>query len=88
MEKLFLIALLVTFLFCIIKVIEMKYLEKEWKPLKYVIRDSAIVFSCTVVGLIIFFGMNGTITDFFNVVTENKVLNQASTQIFTDEPGF
>jgi len=88
MEKLFYIALLVTFLFSIIKVLEMKYLEKEWKPLKTVIRDSVIVFSCCVVGLVIFFGINGTLSDFFNIVTENKVLNPASAQIFTDDPGF
>jgi hypothetical protein len=88
MEKLFWIALLITFLFCVVKLVEMKYLEKEWKPLKYVIRDSVIVFSSTVVGLVIYFGMNGSMTDFFNIVTDNKVINPASTQIFTDDPGF
>jgi hypothetical protein len=88
MEKLFLIALLITFLFCSVKILEMKYLEKKWKPLKFVIRDALIVFSCSIVSMITFFSMSGSLTDFFNVITENKILNQTTTQIFTDEPGF
>lgn len=88
MEKLFLVALLITFLFSVIKLLETKYLEKKWKPLKFVIRDALIVFSSSVVGLIVFFSINGTLTDFFNVITQNKVINPAATQIFTDEPGF
>jgi hypothetical protein len=31
---------------------------------------------------------NGSMQDFFNVVTETKTLNPASTQVFTDAPGF
>lgn len=88
MEKILVISGLITFLFSIAKVVEMKYIDKQWPPLKYLIRDAFMVFLAAVVGLFVFFQMNGTLTDFMNIVTENKSLNLKATQIFTDDPGF
>jgi hypothetical protein len=88
MENLFLFAIFTTILFVLMKLIEMKYLEKEFKPLKYIVRDAAIVFGSALGAAYGFFYMNGSISDFFNIVTENKTLNMETTQIFTDTPGF
>jgi len=88
MEKLFILATLITFLFCSIKIIEMKYISKEWKPLKTVIRDAAVVFISGVAGIFAFNASNGSMTDFFNIVTDNAVLNPSATEVFTGEPGF
>ena len=88
MEKLLIIASIVTFLFSIFKIIEMKYITKQWTPLKYVIRDAIMVFGSTFMGLFLFFQINGTLNDFMNVVTDGKALNLNTTQVFTDEPGF
>lgn len=88
MENLFLIAIFTTVLFIGIKIAEMKYLEKEMKPLKEIVRDGVIVFVSTIVSLYVFMFSNNSITDFFNVITENKVMNAEATQIFTDSPGF
>ena len=66
----------------------MKYLEKEMKPLKYLVRDAIIIFSSSLGGAFAAFYMRGSFTDFVNVVTENKVLDTSTTQIFTDAPGF
>jgi len=88
MEKLLIIACIVTFVFTIFKVIEMKYVSKQWTPLKYVIRDAVMVFGSAVTGLFVFFQINGSINDLLNVVTDSKALNLNTTQIFTDEPGF
>lgn len=88
MENLFLFAIFTTILFVITKLIEMKYLEKEFKPLKYIVRDATIVFTSALAASYGFFYMNGSFTDFFNIVTENKTMNIDSTQIFTDSPGF
>lgn len=88
MENLFLLAVLATILFLFIKFLEMKYLEKEFKPLKLVVRDGIIVFISTIVAAYSFFYMNGSISDFLNVITENKVLQPDATQIFTDTPAF
>jgi hypothetical protein len=66
----------------------MKFIDKELKPLKIVIRDAVIVFVSSLVGSLAYFYMDGSVTDFLNVVTDNKSFNMSATQIFTDEPGF
>lgn len=88
MENLFLIAMFATILFLLIKFIEMKYLEKEMKPMKVVVRDGLIVFVSAILASYGFHYSNSSISDFFNVITENKVMNADATQIFTDNPGF
>ena len=88
MEKSLIIASIITFMFSIMKVIEMKYVAKQWTPLKYVIRDAAMVFGSALLGLFVFFQINGTMTDLFNVVTDGKAVNLNTTQVFTDAPGF
>lgn len=88
MEQLFIFAIFTTIVFVILKMIEMKYLEKEMKPLKYVFRDAVIAFSSAFVAAAFTFYIKGTFSDFLNVVTENKVLQPEATQIFTDAPGF
>ena len=81
---------IITILFCIVKFVEMKFIDKELKPLKFVIRDAVIVYACSFVGIFGFLNMNSSLIDFMSVVTDSKTLNVASntTQIFTDEPGF
>jgi len=88
MEKVFILSIIVTCLFVTIKILEMKFVDKEWKPLKNIIRDSVVVFVSTMIGAFLLFQMDGSITDFLNIVTDNKSFNMASTQIFTDAPGF
>jgi hypothetical protein len=88
MEKVFIISIFVTLLFCVVKFLEMKFVDKEIKPLKYVVRDSLIVLLCTSVATTVVFNMNNSISEFFNVVTDSKTINPSSTEIFTDAPGF
>ena len=88
MEQLFIFAVFTTIVFVILKMIEMKYLEKEMKPLKYMFRDAVIVFSSAVGAAAFTFYIKGSFSDFLNVVTENKVLQPEATEIFTDAPGF
>jgi hypothetical protein len=88
MEKVFILSIIVTCLFVILKALEMKFIDKEWKPLKIIIRDAVVVFVCSMVGSFLYFHMDGSVTDFLNVVTDNKSFNMGATQIFTDEPGF
>jgi hypothetical protein len=88
MEKVFLLSILITFLFCVTKFIEMKYLDKDVKPLKFMVRDGIIVMMCSIVVGYFTFHMDNTIIDFFNIITETKTLNTAATQVFTGEPEF
>jgi hypothetical protein len=51
MNNIFIIAGLVSFIFTIMKFLEMKFLEKEnKKPLKYLIRDSLLVYFSVITG--------------------------------------
>jgi hypothetical protein len=89
MEKPIILSIFATFLFCIMKFLEMKYLEKEFKPLKYIVRDAVIVFiSVFISSYIVISYLDTGITNLFNVITDTKTLNSATTQIFTDVPGF
>jgi hypothetical protein len=87
-EKVFFLAVLATIVYSIIRVVEMKYIEKEWKPVKEVVRDAAYVFLSTAVAGFATLYMNGSMTDFYNVLTKTKTLDAAATQVFTDEPAF
>ena len=66
----------------------MKYLDKEFKPLKFLVRDGLIVFVSTISAAYLYFYTNSSIHNFFNVITENKALQPEMTQIFTDTPTF
>jgi hypothetical protein len=88
MEKVILISIVITFLFCLFKFIEMKYLDKDFKPLKIFVRDSIYVLISSFVATFFYYQMDGKITDFLNVLTDTKTLNTGTTEIFTDEPGF
>jgi len=90
LDKILLIAFFITLLFCIFKFIEMKFIDKEMKPLKNVIRDAAYVLAASLIGVFVFLNMNTSIKDFMNVITDSKNVDvtSATTQIFTGEPGF
>ena len=88
MEKILIFAISITVLFCVFKFIEMKYIDKEIKPLKYFIRDAIMVFSSAFVCIYVLLQYDKNITDLFSVVTDSKVFSPDTTTIFTGEPGF
>ena len=65
----------VAFLFLLFKFIEMRFIEKENKPLKTIVKDTLIVFISTFVGI--------TVIEQFPNITEES---QAS--VFTNKPDF
>ena len=79
MENIFLIAGFVSVIFLIAKFIEMRFIEKENKPLKFLIRDSLIVYISVISGFFIINQveplMGGTI-------------NASNPVVFTDNPSF
>lgn len=88
MEDCVLFAIFSTVIFVLFKIVEMKYLEKEFKPLKFVFRDATMVFLSSFLGSVLFFYSNGSIRNFLNFITENKTMNIETAQVFTDTPGF
>lgn len=85
----FFIPILISLGFFLAKLIEMKYIDRDTKPLKYMIRDSLIVFLVSLVVVYIYMNHSKTIHDFMNVVTDNKTVPVLNTpEIFTDIPEF
>jgi hypothetical protein len=77
----FVIAGIISFAFFIIKFVEMRFVDKESKPLKFLIRDSLLVYFSVVVGLFVVEQLKPVIQD----GGEGVVTNPA---VFTDNPGF
>ena len=88
MEKILIFAISITILFCVLKFMEMKYIDKEIKPLKFFIRDAIIVFTSSFLCVYVLLQYDKNITDLFAVVTDTKVFSPDTTTIFTGEPGF
>ena len=88
MEDVFVVAVLITLSFCVAKFIEIKYFSEQMKPLKDIVRDSLLVLICALGGAYVYFHFQKNIREFFNIVTETKVLDNASTEVFTDNPSF
>lgn len=95
MNNIFVIPTIATIVFCISKFIEMKFVEKELKPLKFLIRDALIVFLSTLSATFLFFNMNDTLQEFMNIITDTKTTippiaggGGGTAEIFTDTPNF
>ena len=88
MEKTVALAILVTFLFSIFKILEMKYIDQEWKPLKILVKDSIIIFISSFIGIFIYIQGHNSFSDFFSILTDSKINDLKSTEVFTGEPEF
>jgi hypothetical protein len=79
----------VALLFFLIKILEMKYIHKEWKPIKYIIRDTFFVFSSSFVVTLAHDNFKTPIQEFMDVLTNTKTAVPVShPEVFTDLPGF
>lgn len=84
------IAIITTLLFCAMKFIEIRFVEKQkdMKPLKYFVRDLVLVFVSSMAAGFFFFSSNKQISEFVNTITDAKVIPEGAAPVFTDAPGF
>lgn len=80
MDNIFLIACIISIVFLITKFIEMRFVDKESKPLKFLIRDSVLVYFSVISGYFIINQMNPII--------KSTIGGSKATPVFTDNPGF
>lgn len=80
MDNIFLVAGVITFIFFISKFLEMRYVEKEARPLKVLIKDALLVFLCIVVG--------NYILEQVNPVLNDTLSSNITQTVFTDNPPF
>jgi hypothetical protein len=79
MENLFLIAAIVSIVYFLLKFIEMRFLLKESKPLKLLIRDTLVVYFSVLAGTYI----SNQVTPLASI---NESINEPS--IFTNDVDF
>ena len=87
MEVIVAIIVVSTVLYILAKMIEMKYVHKEMRPLKELIRDATVVAISVGVSTFAVFSMNKSMNGFFTAMTEQTNL-PAVAQVFTDSPEF
>jgi hypothetical protein len=77
MDNIFIIAGVISIIFLITKFIEMRFIEKENKPLKLLIRDALLVYFSVLSG-------------YFILEQLNPIVNKGGEkiQVFTDNPEF
>jgi len=80
MSNIFVIAGFISIIFLIVKFIEMRFVDKESKPLKLLIRDALLVYFSVVSGHFII--------DQLSPVMQEVSENISNPSVFTDNPGF
>ena len=80
MDNIFIIAAVISIIFLISKFIEMRFIEKENKPLKLLIRDALLVYFSVISGYFILQQLKPII--------QNSGDNLIATQVFTNNPEF
>lgn len=83
MENIFIIAAIISIIFLIVKFIEMRYVEKDSKPLKLLIRDALLVYFSVVSGYFILEQLKPVMQNGGNLSGTNGV-----TPVFTNNPEF
>jgi len=79
MTNIFVLAAIISIVFLLAKFLEMRYIEKESKPLKLLIRDSFLVYFSVIIANFVIDQINPVIKG----GTSTKI-----TPVFTDNPGF
>lgn len=78
MNNIFYISAIISISFFIIKFIEMRFIEKESKPLKFLLRDTLLVYFSVICGY--FF------LEQIKIIMKNG--DNSHPIVFTDSPGF
>ena len=79
MASVFIISAVISIIYFIIRFVEMRFVEKENKPLKFLVRDSLLVYFSVVCGTFIIDQLKPVIQDGGDKIAP---------AVFTDNPGF
>lgn len=79
MKNIFMIAAIISIVYILAKFIEMRFVEKENKPLKLLVRDALLVYFSVVFGYFVIDQIQPVM---------NNVGGATPTPVFTDNPGF
>lgn len=90
MENIVLLTIAISVLFVVTKLAEMRFIEKEMKPLKHIVRDAFIVAGCAFLPILGYFQFKDKMTTWFGISPSNggSSVIMKTPEIFTDNPGF
>jgi hypothetical protein len=91
MDNIFLVAGIISIIFFIVKFIEMRCIEKENKPLKYLIRDSLLVYFSVLTGYFVVQQVQPMIEGTMKGGSgsgSSSGSGSPTVAVFTDNPGF
>jgi hypothetical protein len=80
MENIFVVAGIISVIFFIVKFLEMRFVEKESKPLKLLVRDTLVVYVSIVAGNFVYEQVTPAIAE--------TVVGTSAPIAFTDNPPF
>jgi len=80
MLNMFFVATVISITYLVVKFMEMRFIEKENKPLKLLVRDAILVYFSVLIGLFVL--------DQLNPMLQNGGDMAKVTPVFTDNPGF
>ena len=64
MDNIFIFAGIISFIFFVVKFIEMRFIDKQNKPLKLLVRDTLLVYFSVILGNFFMDQMKPAITDY------------------------
>lgn len=79
MDNIFFVAGFISVIFFIAKFLEMRYIEKETKPLKFIIRDTLVVYVSVVAGSFVIEQVSPVV---------NEIVPESVPMAFTDNAPF
>jgi hypothetical protein len=87
MDSIVSIVLTTTVFYIVVKIIEMKFIQKEMRPMKELMRDSAVVALSCGVAVFSVMTLNKPVGGFIDAITEKTAI-PAAANVFTGDPGF
>jgi hypothetical protein len=83
MDNIYVTSGLIAFVFFLGKFIEMRFIEKESKPLKVIVKDTLLVYVCTIIAFMLLEQLKPIIQE-----SVGGGCGQATQIAFTDNPTF
>ena len=81
MDNIFIFSGVISAVFLIVKFFEMRFIEKENKPLKFLIRDTLLVYFSVIIGYYL-------VEQISPVIKNMDSTTPTGQNVFTDNPGF
>ncbi len=75
------------FIYVLVKIIDMKFIQKEVQPLKNVMRDAFMVGIAVTISSFSVMTLDKPVSMFLDAITEKQALT-GQAAVFTDNPGF